>query len=142
MGYGLKLCHLPSPPSTPLDDNTTSRESTIPHADTKLGTALNDHVTLPAPPTSSESDGAWQDETYDVNMAQICATLRARGAVLQELIRNYKWFAEAVAVDALFPPGVPLSLGEICVYYPHHVRWQDVMFRLVQNDYRGQGDLS
>lgn len=91
--------------------------------------------------TSSQSDGVWQDETYDVNMAQICATIRACSATRQELNKNYSWFADAVAPDALFPPGVPLSLGEICAYYPHHVRWQDVMFRFVQNDYHGQDIL-
>jgi hypothetical protein len=111
------------------------------HADTELDTTLEDHVMLPISPTRSQLDSAWQDETYDCNMAQICATIRFHGAAPQELIRNYNWYPEAVAVDALFPPGVPLSLREICVYYPHHVRWHDVMFRLVQNDYRGQDIL-
>lgn len=113
-----------------------------PHADTKPDTAPDSHVRLPASPTSSQTDGAWQDETYDFNMVQTCATVRARGAIPNELIKNYNWYPEAVAVDALFPPGVPLSLMEICIYYPHHIRWQDVMLRLVHNDYRGQDILA
>ena len=113
----------------------------MPRAETKLDTVLDRRVILPASPTSSQSDGAWQDETYNVNMAQICSTVRSRGAAPQDLVKNYNWYPEAVAVDALFPPGVPLSLGEIFVYYPHHVRWQDVMYRLAQNDYRGQNIL-
>lgn len=138
IGHGLRFCHLPSPPSTPRD---VSRRSTMPHADAKSDATPDGLVILPASPTSSQLDGAWQDETYAISMAQICSTVRTRGALPRALLKHYKRYAEVVAVNALFPTDVPLSLGEICVYYPYHLRWQDVMLRLVENDYRGQDIL-
>jgi hypothetical protein len=106
-------------------------------ADTKPDTAGMDHAMLPASPTDSQSDRAWHDNTYDFNMAKICATVRDSDVRPAELVKTYHWYPEAVAVDALLPPGVPLSLREVCIYYPHHVRWQGVMLRLTHNDYRG-----
>lgn len=58
-----------------------------------------------------------------------------------ELVKTYNWYPEAAAVDALLPPGVTLSLKDILIYYPHHVRWQHVMLRLTHNDYRGSDIL-
>lgn len=71
------------------------------------------------------------------SMRVVRATLRDPDERPGELVKNYNWYPDAVPIDGLFPPGVPLSAKEICAYYPHHVRWQDVMLRLAQNDYRG-----
>lgn len=50
---------------------------------------------------------------------------------------KYHWYEHAVPVNAIFPPGIPISAKEIMAYYPHHVRWKGVMLRLTSNDYRG-----
>ena len=70
-------------------------------------------------------------------MLAVRSTLRDPDERPCDLVKNYNWYPDAVPIDALLPPGVPLSAKEICVYYPHHVRWQDIMLRLAHNDYRG-----
>lgn len=82
----------------------------------------------------------WVDETHDFNATAIRATLRPTDTVVDELGGHYGWYDSAVLIDAIFPPGVPLSAKEIHAFYPHHVRWRGVMVRLTNNDYRG-GDI-
>jgi hypothetical protein len=79
----------------------------------------------------------WVDETYDFNVGQVRSKLRPVDKEVDELGSTYNWYTDAVPVDAIFPPGVPLSAKEINAFYPHHVRWRDVMVRLTKNDYRG-----
>ncbi|KAF3048420.1 hypothetical protein E8E12_011788 [Didymella heteroderae] len=141
MGHDITLCQLPSPPSTSADDRKMSPMSTAPHANMEPDHARDSRVMLPALPADSDPDGSWQDETCGFNIAKICATVRGSCGRFIDLNKNYNWYPEAVAVDALLPPGVPLSLRDICIYYPHHVRSQDVMLRLAHNDYRGQDIL-
>lgn len=94
-------------------------------------------TTIHLSPTDLLSKGEWIDETRDFNMKDVLATLRNSNEQPSELVRNYNWYPDAVPVGALLPPGVPLSAKEINAYYPHHVRWKDVMLRLTHNDYRG-----
>ncbi|KAL1795559.1 hypothetical protein ACET3X_005783 [Alternaria dauci] len=79
----------------------------------------------------------WVDETKDFNMRSVRGVLQKPGSIGKDLGANYTWYKDAVPVDALFPPGVPLSAKEINAYYPHHVRWKGVMLRMTNNDYRG-----
>lgn len=136
-GHNNSLCQLPSPQLTFFNDNTASHSSNMPQVDAQSHTILQSQVMLPASPASSQPEGDWQDQTYDFNMAKICATVRGSEVSPTGVSNAYTWYPEAVAIDALFPPGVPLSLMEICIYYPHHVRWQDLMLRLAHNEYHG-----
>lgn len=43
----------------------------------------------------------------------------------------------AVGADNLIPHDVPLSAVEILTYFPHHLKWPDVMFRLFRGGFRG-----
>ena len=79
----------------------------------------------------------WVDETHDFSVVTTRSTLRDGNVKVEQLGTNYAWYADAVPIDAIFPPGVLLSAKEINAYYPHHVRWRDVMLRLTNNDYRG-----
>jgi hypothetical protein len=79
----------------------------------------------------------WVDETYDFNMDAVRSTLRLAGAKVDDLGAGYKWYANAVPIDAIFPPGVPLSAKEINAFYPHHVRWKGVRIRLSNNGFKG-----
>ncbi|KAF2451148.1 hypothetical protein P171DRAFT_153680 [Karstenula rhodostoma CBS 690.94] len=79
----------------------------------------------------------WLDETRNINMNDISGILRAPGLEVSALPESFNWFAEAVPVDSLFPPGVPISEKEIMAFYPHHVRWKGVALRLVNNAYFG-----
>jgi hypothetical protein len=79
----------------------------------------------------------WVDETDDVNIKKVRAKLRPVGVKVESLSENFTWYKDAVSIDALFPPGVPLSAKEISAFYPHHVRWKGVMVRLTNNGYRG-----
>ncbi|KAI4649327.1 hypothetical protein J4E93_003643 [Alternaria ventricosa] len=79
----------------------------------------------------------WVDETKDFNMRAVRGVLQKPGLVGKDLGVHYTWYNDAVPVDALLPPGVPLSAKEIMAYYPHHVRWKSMMVRLANNDYRG-----
>jgi hypothetical protein len=79
----------------------------------------------------------WVDETYDFKVDIVRVKLRSFGIKSEELGAHYHWYADAVPIDAIFPPGVPLSAKEIIAFYPHHVRWKGVMLRLTNNGYRG-----
>ncbi|KAH6629356.1 hypothetical protein C7974DRAFT_185083 [Boeremia exigua] len=114
---------LPSPPSSP--DGKPSLKMSRKQKDS-LGNGLK--PTVPAP---------WADNTHDFSMMVVRATLRDIHEKPDGLVKSYNWYPDSVTIDSLFPPGIPLTAKEICVYYPHHIRWQDVMIRLSQNDYRG-----
>ncbi|KAI4958231.1 hypothetical protein J4E86_003829 [Alternaria arbusti] len=79
----------------------------------------------------------WVDETKDFNMRAVRGVLQKPGFVGKDLGVHYTWYNDAVPIDALLPPGVPLSAKEVMAYYPHHVRWKSMMVRLANNDYRG-----
>ncbi|KAF1850590.1 uncharacterized protein K460DRAFT_391061 [Cucurbitaria berberidis CBS 394.84] len=79
----------------------------------------------------------WVDETRDFNMKAVRLTIRKPAETVEELGAKYHWYTGAVPIDAIFPPGVPLSAKEINAYYPHHVRRKGVMLRLTNNGYRG-----
>lgn len=140
MNYEIKDCQPLSPLPTTVEDDTTSGSST-PHEVPAPNPTSKDNVAMSEPPTDSHSDEVWHDETLSFSMSTIRGTLRDPTVRPSELVKNYKWYPDAVAVDALLPPGIPFSAKEICVYYPHHVRWQDVMLRLAHNDYRGSDIL-
>ena len=57
----------------------------------------------------------WKDETEDFNMKKVIATLRPAGKAVAPLPRPFTWFPDAVPVDAIFPPGVPMTAKEINV---------------------------
>jgi hypothetical protein len=80
---------------------------------------------------------AWVDETYDFKVSAVRSKLRPANTEVDDLGLTYGWYMNAVPIDAIFPPGVPLSAKEINAFYPHHVRWKGVMVRLTKNDYRG-----
>jgi hypothetical protein len=80
---------------------------------------------------------AWIDETYDFDSTAILKKLRDPSTVVDDLGSNFGWYTDAVPVDAILPPGVPISAKEIHAFYPHHVRWKGIMLRLTHNDYRG-----
>jgi hypothetical protein len=80
---------------------------------------------------------AWVDETYDFDSTAVLKKLRAADTVVDDLGSNFRWYTDAVPIDAILPPGVPISAKEIHAFYPHHVRWKGVMLRLTHNDYRG-----
>lgn len=80
---------------------------------------------------------SWVDETHDFAMDAVRSTLRVAGAEVGDLGANYRWYADGVPIDAIFPPGVPLSAKEINAFYPHHVRWKGVTMRLVNNGFKG-----
>jgi hypothetical protein len=80
---------------------------------------------------------AWVDETYNFDSNAVRKQLRDAGTVVDDLGSNFAWYTDAVPIDAILPPGVPISAKEIHAFYPHHVRWKGVMLRLTHNDYRG-----
>jgi hypothetical protein len=79
----------------------------------------------------------WIDETYHFSVDAIRSTLRPAGVKVDDLGTNYGWYADAVPVDAILPPGVPLSAKEIIAFYPHHICWKDIKIRLTNNGYKG-----
>jgi hypothetical protein len=79
----------------------------------------------------------WIDETKGFNMNDVKDALRGPDSEVSALPDSFNWFPEAVPVDALFPPGVPISAKEIMAFYPHHIRWKGVALRLVNNGYFG-----
>lgn len=89
------------------------------------------------PNTSALFERSWLDETRDFNMNAVRKTLQKPGANVEDLEDESNWYTNAVPVNAIFPPGVPLSAKEINAYYPHHVQWKGVMLRLTNNDFRG-----
>lgn len=82
----------------------------------------------------------WEDVTRDFNSKTVRSNLRDTGEAGVSFGPKQHWYADAVPVDAIFPPGVPISAKEIMAYYPHHVRWKGVMLRLTRNNFRG-GDI-
>lgn len=95
------------------------------------------HVLNPVESTFPLFKRAWVDETYDFNTKIVRSNLRHKNVKVESLGDNYAWYNDAVPVDAILPPGLPISAKEIQAYYPHHVRWKGVMLRLTNNDYRG-----
>ncbi|KAH7385500.1 hypothetical protein DE146DRAFT_769487, partial [Phaeosphaeria sp. MPI-PUGE-AT-0046c] len=83
----------------------------------------------------------WVDETLDFKMQHVRSKLRHPAIVIDELGANYQWYTQAVPIDALLPPGVPISAKEILAFYPHHVRWKGIAVRLLNNDYRASDML-
>ncbi len=79
----------------------------------------------------------WTDETRDFNMKVIRPSLQSAHGTVKDLGSEYHWYTDAVGVNAIFPPGVPLSAKEIIAYYPHHIRWEGVMMRLTNSNYQG-----
>jgi hypothetical protein len=129
---------LPSPPS--------SSEDLVPPSEPMLFETLRisestNNLQTSRVPRAGSLRKMWHDSTRNFNMLTVRTTLRSPNETSGGLVRNYSWYADATPVDALLPPGVPLSIKEICIYYPHHVRWQDVMLCLTHNDYRGQDIL-
>ncbi|KAH7359811.1 hypothetical protein BKA66DRAFT_372914, partial [Pyrenochaeta sp. MPI-SDFR-AT-0127] len=80
---------------------------------------------------------SWLDETQNFDMKTVRSTLQESAARAENIGDKYDWYADAVPVNAIFPPGVPLTAKEINAYYPHHVLWKDIMLRLTNNDFRG-----
>jgi hypothetical protein len=117
---------LVSSPNTPATARTAQTIRT-PH---KLG-SIKSLCTFPL------FNRTWVDETYDFGINTVRAKLRPADVKVEELSEHFTWYADAVPVDALFPPGVPISAKEISAFYPHHVRWKGVMVRLTNNGYRG-----
>jgi hypothetical protein len=113
-------------PNTPATART-ARTLTTPHI---LDSIESVH-------TFSLFQRAWVDETQDFNMREVRAKLRQPDTQVKDAGNNYGWYEDAVPMDALFPPGVPLSAKEVNAYYPHHIRWKLMMLRLTNNDYRG-----
>jgi hypothetical protein len=121
-----EMTPLISPPKTPATARTAQTIHT-PHR-------LDSIESLYAFPLFKRS---WADETYNFKVDTVRAKLRSNGLNIEELGGHYHWYAEAVPIDAIFPPGVLLSAKEIVAFYPHHVRWKGVMVRLTNNGYRG-----
>lgn len=122
---------LPTPPMSSSITPATARTAETIHSPHVLD-SIGSLYTFPL------FQRSWVDETYTFNAKHVRSTLRAPNAKdVEDLGANYGWYYDAPQVDAIFPPGVPLSAKEICAFYPHHVRWKGVMIRLTNNDYRG-----
>jgi hypothetical protein len=124
---------------------STPKKAKIPH-DTSTPATARTTASLYAPDvldsveplqTSTLFQRTWFDETKDFNMQAVRGVIQKPGSTGKDLGVNYTWYTDAVPVDALLPPGVPLSAKEIMAYYPHHVRWRGMMIRLTNNDCRG-----
>ncbi|KAH8725642.1 hypothetical protein GQ44DRAFT_771959 [Phaeosphaeriaceae sp. PMI808] len=113
----------PTPPYTPIS--------------VKTGKPICTAYSINSPRTFPLLERTWIDETHDFNITLITSSLRLPGAPVNDLGPNYGWYTNAVPIDAIFPPGVPISAKEINAYYPHHVRWKSVMMRLANNGYKG-----
>ncbi|PVI00033.1 hypothetical protein DM02DRAFT_655801 [Periconia macrospinosa] len=92
-------------------------------------------ATYASPPSSSPRE--WTDQITPFNIKTIKSTLLDPEEPQPFLPQNYEWFASAVPAYAIFPPGIPLTASELNAYYPHHIRWVDVMLRLANNGYKG-----
>ncbi|KAF2651187.1 hypothetical protein K491DRAFT_782049 [Lophiostoma macrostomum CBS 122681] len=79
----------------------------------------------------------WVDETQEFDLKKLFASLRWQSKHIEDIPPSFVWFPEAVPVDAIFPPRVPMSIKEILAYYPHHLRWKGVALRHLNNGYRG-----
>ncbi|KAG9198565.1 hypothetical protein G6514_009806 [Epicoccum nigrum] len=128
---------LPSPPSS-IEDPIPPREAVS--FETPRSSRSTDILQTLRAPRAGSLHKMWHDTTRDFNMLTV-RTLRPPNGTFGGLVGSYSWYADATPVDALLPPGVPLSIKEICIYNPHRVRWQGIMLRLTHNDYRGQDIL-
>ncbi|CAI6230518.1 unnamed protein product [Periconia digitata] len=90
--------------------------------------------------TTKSPSTPWVDTTERFNLNDILPSLISLEKSLPSLPTQYHWFSDALPVSALFPPGIPLTVKEINAYYPHHIRYPDVMLRFVNNGYR-HGDI-
>lgn len=70
---------------------------------------------IEASPTPPLFERQWMDETHNFNMKTVVESLRPDLKAMEQLPAAYNWFPEAVPIDALFPPGVPMSAKEIHV---------------------------
>ncbi|KAL5457921.1 hypothetical protein PMIN06_003641 [Paraphaeosphaeria minitans] len=127
-------------PATPLNDLTPTQILVLDVSDT-VTTAPTTHAsdtdTERSVRTLVPFERPWIDETRKVNIKEILGTLRAPDVGVPALSESFNWFPEAVPVDAIFPPGVPISAKEIMAFYPHHIRWKGVALRLANNAYLG-----
>jgi hypothetical protein len=124
-------------PSTPAKLKTPHTDTLATARTTTSFQALHTVDSIDSVHTYPLFQRTWVDETKDFNMRAVRGLLRKSGSSIKDLGGNYTWYDDAVPVDALLPPGVPLSAKEINAYYPHHVRWRSMMLRLANNDYRG-----
>ncbi|KAF2635503.1 hypothetical protein P280DRAFT_523048 [Massarina eburnea CBS 473.64] len=133
--------------STAVDTTTTKRTET-PRTKSRNATPQSMMTVLTSTPIPSIEPHEpirafplflrqWKDETQNFNMKTVVASLRSADREMEPLSSKYTWFPEATPIDAILPPGVPLTAKEINAYYPHHIRWKGVMLRLVNNRYRG-----
>ncbi|CAE7027361.1 hypothetical protein PTNB73_01608 [Pyrenophora teres f. teres] len=113
-------------PNAPATTRTTDTKST-PHN-------LNPAEFVQKIPPFQRS---WVDETEQFNMVDVHNRLQQLPKEVKEMGPNYAWYTNAVPINAIFPPGILMSAKEVMAYYPHHVRWKDMMLRLTHNDYRG-----
>lgn len=113
-----------SPPTTPCTPLTSSSV-------TSRGTVE----------TFSVSERQFQDFTRNYGVRKLWSSLRPASKSVEQIPESYTWFPLAVPIDAIFPPGIPLSAKEINAYYPHHIRWKGVALRMLNNGYRSQDIL-
>lgn len=130
-------------------------------------------ITTPTTTKSTSSVGTfpifdheWKDNTRPYSIAKLLSSIRTpeKDEKIEPIPPNYTWFRDAVPVDAIFPPGLPITAKEISVspslsflfppiicgqggrryeyltsvqaYYPHHLRWKGVALRYLNNGYR------
>ncbi|KAF1965799.1 hypothetical protein BU23DRAFT_574555 [Bimuria novae-zelandiae CBS 107.79] len=84
----------------------------------------------------------WTDESRPFNMLTIRTTLRAPSTPVPPLSPLFHWFPAAVPIDALFPPGIPLTAKELLAFYPHHIRVKGIILRLVNNGFLGDSIIA
>jgi hypothetical protein len=124
--------------ATPLTVSTESTNIDSIFSPTKSQTAAMYAPPTPGTPVSPRSnstgsgnavsvelpESAWKDETYDFPVRRFWDALRKEngrdrdtkpGRQVPEIPKSYTWFPEAVAVDAAFPPGIPMTAKEILV---------------------------
>ncbi|KAF2127688.1 hypothetical protein P153DRAFT_432769 [Dothidotthia symphoricarpi CBS 119687] len=79
---------------------------------------------MPDSPRSNRANSLyqrpWVDETLDFNMKTVRSTLQEANTQIERPGATENWYPSAVPIDAIFPPGVPLSAKEILAFYPHH----------------------
>jgi hypothetical protein len=134
----------PSPPEHMPSPATPAKVKMFHHSNTSATARTAKTLYIPHVLDSIESvhtfplyNRTWVDETQDFNTREVRAKLRQPGKEVKVVGNNYGWYTDAVPIDAIFPPGVPLSAKEVNAYYPHHIRWKGMMLRLTNNDYRG-----
>jgi hypothetical protein len=136
----IECAQLPSTPANPK----TFHDFDTPAAARTATSLYTPHImdSIESVHTYPLSQRIWVDETKDFNMRAVREVLQKPGAPVKGLGIHYTWYHDAVPVDALLPPEVPLSAKEVNAYYPHHIRWKGMMLRLANNDYRGPDILS